>query len=83
MKIYCGSTKLQMFLLSWLPFQFACYIHDLFYEYHITSRLEADKIFLFVILSTTNNHLLGYTVFIAVRLFGNKYYKKKGLKNEI
>jgi len=74
---YCGSTKFQMYLLSWLPFQFACYIHDLFYEYHATSRLEADKIFLFVILSTTNNHLLGYTAFIVVRLFGNKYYKKR------
>ena len=74
---HCGSTERQQQLLSWLPFQFACYIHDLFYGNHITSRLEADKIFLFVILSTTNNHLLGYTVFIAVRLFGNKYYKKK------
>jgi len=73
---YCGSTRLQKKLLAWLPFQFACYVHDLFYEYHMTSRLKADLIFLFVILSTTNCHLLGYIVFIAVRLFGNKYYKK-------
>ena len=73
-KLYCGSTKLQVYFLSWLPFQFACYIHDLLYTSHIVSRKEADNIFLFIMLSTSNYHILAYIVYFAVRLFGWKYY---------
>ncbi len=74
---FASVPKIFMPVLQWRDkFNKASVVHDYLYHTKITTRKQADKIFLELMLALGINRLKAYTFYFVVRLFGWLYWRK-------
>lgn len=81
----CDLTSIPRVLYSVLPkwsdYARAALLHDYLYRMHITTRLEADQIFLKVMEEDGVNAVQRNMIYYSVRWFGGKAWKENSSKS--